>query len=303
VKVLYIAEIVGKAGVYAFKKGLAGLKKQYPIDFVIACADGTTGGNGLGRNHAAYLRKLGADVLTTGECCFYKKDLVEDLGRIPYVLRPENLNPEAPGIGARVFKAGNEKIAVAALIGQSGFSRLHGENPMARLPALLERLRRETPCVILDFHAQASAEKRTIFAAAAGRCSGVIGSHCRVQTADEAILGGGTAVITDAGRTGSINSVGGAEIEGRIQEYLTGIPDWTRDAWAKPELQGVLLDIDRHGKALSIERIRYAVPEAPPVAGNSPVHGVPQDGAPGSAGRNGVPGSAPEDGAEERAHG
>ena len=262
-KVLYIAEIVGKAGVYALKTALGELKKQKKADFIIADADGVTGGNGLGRNHAGYLHKMGINVLTTGECCFYKRDLVENLGKIPYVLRPENLNPQAPGIGARVYGVGSAKIAVAVLLGQSGFARLHGENPYARLPALLERLRRETPCVILDFHAEATAEKRSLFALADGACSAVIGSHNRVQTADETVLPGGTAVITDAGRTGSRNSVGGSEISGRIQEYLTGIPDWTREAWEQPEIQGVCLDLDRQGRALSIERIQWPVPEPP----------------------------------------
>jgi metallophosphoesterase (TIGR00282 family) len=262
-KILYIAELVGKAGIYALKKGLPELKKQKSPDFVIACADGATGGNGLGRNHAAYIHKMGVDVLTLGECCFYKKDLVENMGRLPYVLRPENLNPQAPGFGARIFKCGSAKIAVAVLLGQSGFTRLHGDNPFARLPVLLERLRQETPFVILDFHAEATAEKCTLFAAGDGACSAIIGSHNRVMTADERILPGGPAVICDAGRTGSQFSVGGVETNERIQEYLTGIPDWTKEAWDKCELQGVFLELDRNGKALSIERIRFAVPDPP----------------------------------------
>jgi metallophosphoesterase (TIGR00282 family) len=262
-KILYVAELVGKAGVYAFKKGLPSLKKRYTWDFLILNANGATGGNGLGRSHAAYLRKLGANVLTTGECCFYKKDLTENIEKIPYVLRPENLNPEAPGYGSRIYKSGGGKVAVAVLLGQSGFGRLHGNNPYSALPALLERLRQETPYVIIDFHAKATAEKKTLFFAADGRCSAVIGSHSRVQTADETILPGGTAVITDAGRTGSIQSVGGCDVDSRIQEYLTGIPDWTRDAGAQPELQGVLIGIGRDGKALSIERVREAVPDMP----------------------------------------
>jgi metallophosphoesterase (TIGR00282 family) len=268
-RILYVAEIVGKAGVYAFKKGLPALRQRLidagrgDLDFIVACADGATGGNGLGRNHAAYLRKLGANVLTTGECCFYKKDLTENLGKLPYVLRPENLNIEAPGIGARIFKAGNEKVAVTVLLGQSGFGRIHGNNPYSMLPSLLERLRQETPYVIVDFHAEATAEKKTLFVMAEGRCSAVIGSHTRVQTADEAVLPGGTAVICDAGRTGSAESVGGTETESRIREYRTGVPDWTKEAFAKPELQGVLLELDSAGKALSIERIRLELPEIP----------------------------------------
>jgi metallophosphoesterase (TIGR00282 family) len=268
-KVLYVAELVGKAGVYAFKKALPELKWRYPWDFLVLCADGVTGGNGLGRNHAAYLRKLGANVLTTGECCFYKKDLTENIEKIPYVLRPENLNLEAPGFGSRIYKAGTEKIAVTVLLGQSGFSRIHGNNPFSLLPALLERLRQETPYIIVDFHAQASAEKKSLFFVAAGRCSAVIGSHTRVQTADECIFKGGTAVISDAGRTGSRESVGGCDAASRIQEYISGIPDWTKDAWDKPELQGVYIDIGPDGKARSIERVRLEVPALPQEPGDA----------------------------------
>jgi metallophosphoesterase (TIGR00282 family) len=260
-RILYVAEIVGKAGIYAFKLALGELKRQRGIDFVIACGDGVTGGNGLGRNHAAYVHKLGAAVITTGECCFYKKDLVENIEKIPYVLRPFNLTPCAPGCGSRIFKTDKGKVAVAVLLGQSGFGKLHGDNPFYALPVLLEQLRRETPVVIVDFHAAATAEKRTLFAIAAGQCSAVIGSHSRVQTADEGILPGGTAVITDAGRTGSIDSVGGTDINERISEYLTGIPDWTKEAWGRPELQGVCIEVDRDGIALSIERLRHPLPD------------------------------------------
>jgi len=254
-KILYIAEIVGKAGVYAIKKTLPEIAIRKKPDFVIACADGATGGNGLGRNHAAYIHKLGVNAITTGECCFYKKDMTENLGKTPYVLRPDNLNVEAPGTGARVFKCGNMKIAVAVLLGQNSFSRIHGNSPFSGLPALLERLKQETPLVIIDFHAQATAEKQTLFAMAKGQCSAIIGSHTRIQTADEQIAAG-TAYITDAGRTGSSVSVGGCDTASRIKEYLTGIPDWTRDSWEKPELQGVLMEIDGNGKAIAIERIR-----------------------------------------------
>jgi metallophosphoesterase (TIGR00282 family) len=262
-KIFYTAEIVGKAGIYAFKKAMPELKTKYPYDFLIACADGATGGNGCGRSHAAYIHKLGANVITLGECCFYKKDLTENIEKIPYVLRPENLNDEAPGFGARIYKAGNEKIAVAVLLGQNGFSRLHSGSPFSALPSLLERMGQETPYIVIDFHAQASAEKKTLFYAADGRCSAVIGSHSRVMTADETVMPGGTAVISDAGRTGSAESVGGCDTAYRIREYLSGIPEWTKDAWDAPELQGVFIDIGKDGKALSIERVRIPVPPAP----------------------------------------
>ncbi|MDR2553778.1 MAG: YmdB family metallophosphoesterase [Treponema sp.] len=258
-RILYVAELVGKAGIYALKKALPELKKNRQVDFTLVCADGATGGNGLGRSHAAYIRKLGADALTTGDFCFYKKDLVENWA--PYVLRPHNLDPSLPGAGWRVFKtAGNVRVAAAVLLGRH-FSRIRGTNPFTGLEGLLEKLRRETPWVILDFHSWASGEKRTLFAAAAGRCTAVIGSHNRVQTADEEILDG-TAVICDAGRTGSAESVGGTAVAVKIGEYLTGIPNWTREAWERCELQGLLVETGKEGRALKVERIRVPVSAA-----------------------------------------
>ncbi|MDR0410567.1 MAG: YmdB family metallophosphoesterase [Treponema sp.] len=258
-RILYIAEIVGKAGIFALKQGLPELRRRYTPDFIIADADGATGGSGLGRNHAIYLRKLGIHVLTTGECSFYKKDLVENIEKMHYVLRPSNLNANVPGYGSRVYRIGDKKIAVAVLLGQSGFLRTHGDNPIMLLPILVERLRQETPFIIVDFHAQTSAEKKTLFAVADGLCSAVIGSHSRVQTADETVLPGCTAVLTDAGRTGSIDSVGGNDAQACINEYLTGIPDWTHEAWGKLEVQGAMVEIDEKGKAVNIVRVQLPV--------------------------------------------
>ncbi|MDR2543109.1 MAG: YmdB family metallophosphoesterase [Treponema sp.] len=258
-KIFYVAELVGKAGVFTLKKAINELKSRYNWDFLIVNADGATSGNGLGYNHAIYIHKLGADVITLGDCCFHKKDLTENIGKMHFVLRPNNFNPQSPGHGSFVFKKGNKKIAVVVFMGQNGFNRLHANNSFVGLGSMLENLQRQTPYVLVDFHAQASGEKKTFFAAVDGLCSAVIGSHTRVQTADETILPGGTAVISCAGRTGSQQSVGGCEINSRINEYLSGIPDWTRDAWEDLELQGVYLDIGKDGKAQAIERVRLKV--------------------------------------------
>ncbi|GHT51628.1 metallophosphoesterase [Spirochaetia bacterium] len=276
-KVLYIAEIVGKAGVFALKKSLNSLKQELKADFVIACGDGATGGKGLGRQHASYIRKLGCDVVTTGDFCFYKKDLVDDLDNISYVLRPSNLSAGTPGRGVNIFKVksiiapppiqttnlssvpAQTKIAVVVLLGQSGFTRFHAENPLPGLAQMLNKLREQTPYVIVDYHAAATAEKQTMFYAADGLCSAVIGSHCRVLTADERILERGTAVISDAGRTGSQYSVGGCEIKSALDEFISGIPQWKKEAWECIEIQGVLIELDSGGNALSIQRVRKAV--------------------------------------------
>ena len=260
--VFYAAEIVGKAGIYAFRRGLSELKKKCGIDFVVANADGATSGGGLGRRHAACLHKLGANALTLGDFSFYKKDLTQNLDKLPFVIRPYNLVPDAPGHGARVYdlNAGNgNRIAVAQLLGQVGFSKLHAENPYEAVLSLLENLRMETPYIILDFHTLATAEKKTLFALIDGHCSAAIGSHTRIQTADNRVLSGGTACITCAGRTGSQISVGGLAPEIAIRAYLTGIPSWQKEAETAPALQGVLVDIASDCKALSIERINIPI--------------------------------------------
>ncbi|MDR2210781.1 MAG: YmdB family metallophosphoesterase [Spirochaetaceae bacterium] len=264
-KFLYVAELVGKAGIYALKQALPIIKKERAVDFTLVCADGATGGGGLGRNHAAYIHKLGADAISTGECCFYKKDLVEHWAALPYVLRPHNLGSPGrgiPGLGWRIFKTGGEQRAAVLVLLGSNFNRIRENNPFEGLEELLQKLRAETPQIIVDFHSWASGEKWTFFTAADGLCSAVIGSHNRVQTADARILPGGSAVICDAGRTGSTESVGGADIAERINEYLTGIPNWTKEAWERPELQGVLVETDPQGRALGIEPLRFPVTPA-----------------------------------------
>jgi calcineurin-like phosphoesterase len=150
---------------------------------------------------------------------------------------------------------------VVQLLGQVGFAKLHAENPYEIALPLLEKLRRETPFVLMDFHALATAEKKTLFALVDGHCSAVIGSHTRVQTSDNRVLPGGTACITDAGRTGSLLSVGGLVPDIAVREYLTGIPAWQKEAETDFTLQGVLVDIGNDGKARSIERISLPLGE------------------------------------------
>jgi metallophosphoesterase (TIGR00282 family) len=256
VLIFYAAELVGAAGIAAFKKGLPALVEGRGVDFVIAAADGATHGGGLGFNHAAYIHKLGADVINLGDFSFYKKDLTQNIDKLRYVLRPFNLVSGAPGRGAAVFKTRDgRKLAVVLALGQVGFSKLHAEHPYEALPPLLKKLKAETPHIIVDFHALATAEKKTLGALDDGQCSAVIGSHTRVQSADERVLAGGTAYISDAGRTGSRDSVGGLVPDVVIGQYLSGIPAWSREADAAPCLQGVLLELSEDGRAVSIERV------------------------------------------------
>lgn len=317
-RILYIAEIVGKPGLYAVKTLLPTLRKERKIDFVIANGDAVTGGFGIGKNHSIYLRKLGVDVITGGDMTFYKKDMAEHIDRSHYILRPANLPPEMPGRGWRHYSvrpmewneqadtstgdaaaepASSEmpsgatppdatapssgaaapaldapeatmpevRLAVISLIGQSGYDRTHGSNPYTYLNNTLERLGKGSAAVIVDFHALTTAEKYTMFHYADGKVTAVIGSGQRVQTADAQVFPSGTAVICDAGRTGSIDSVSGLAPQTEIRKYLTRIPIRSEECWDRLELQGTILDIDlASGYVVGFEALRVPCDAPPP---------------------------------------
>ena len=268
VRVLFLGEVVGKAGVYCVKKTLPALKKELEPDLVIANGEGVTGGFGLGKNHSIYLHKIGVDVITSGECIYYKMDMVPHIKKAPYILRPANYPPGNPGRGWWIYSVGDKKIAVVNLLGQSGFNRVHLSNPYSYLPEIVSRILPETPIIIVDFHASTTAEKQSLFFQADGTVSALIGTHFKVMTADAAVSAKGTATITNAGRTGSINSVGGLDPEIEINKFLTQIPERSKDAWARLELQALLIDINSDGTAERIEIIKKQC-ENPEHEGNS----------------------------------
>ena len=263
-KILYIGEITGKSGVFCIKKLLPDLKKELTVDFTIAGCEGTTGGFGIGKTHAVYLKKLGIDVLIAGEKVFFKKDMVDFIPKASFILRPANYPPNVPGRGYKIYQAGEHKIGVLTLLGNSGFNRIHLNNPFHYLPDLADKIRKETNIIIFDFHAATTAEKKAMTYHAEGKVSAIIGSHTKVITADEKILPGGTAAITDAGRTGSQTSVSGLEPQIEIKKFLSQIPERSRDCWDNLELQGVLIDVDPEtGKSTSIERIKKSCVACP----------------------------------------
>jgi metallophosphoesterase (TIGR00282 family) len=259
IRVLFIGEIVGKSGVWCLKELLPKIKKEHSADFVIADSEGATGGFGIGKNHSIYIHKLGVDCLTLGECAYYKKDIVEHIARSPYILRPANYPPKNPGRGWMIYEAAGRKIAVVSLLGQSGFKRVHLKNPYSLLPKLLESITPQTNTIIVDYHAVTTAEKATMFYFADGKVSAVVGTHTKALTADERVLSGGTAVLTDAGRTGSIESVGGLDPEIEIRKFTTLIHEYSKEAWGRLEIQGAVIEIGEDGKAVGITTIRQSI--------------------------------------------
>ena len=263
VRILFIGEIVSRPGIFAIKTNLHKLKEKYRPDLVIANGDGTTGGYGLGKTHAIYLRKLGIDILTGGDQIYYKKDMVAGFDQTFHVLRPANYPPGNPGRGWRTINAGNVKIGVISLLGLAGFSRVHLSNPFNFLPEIFKRLQEETTSILLDFHSVTTAEKATMALHSDGKLSAMIGTGMRVLTADAEILPGGTAVLSDAGRTGSIDSVNGYDPKTEIQQFMTAIPEKSMDCWNGLEIQGAVIDIGDDGKATAITPFRHVVTERP----------------------------------------
>ncbi len=256
IKILFIGEIVGKSGVFCIKKLLPQVRNEHKIDFVIANGEGATGGYGIGKNHSIYLHKLGIDSITSGECIYYKRDMVDHIRKSPYILRPVNYPYDNPGRGWMVYEKDGVRIGVINILGQAGFDRVHLANPYILLPEIVNKVSQQTRIILVDYHASATAEKIGMFLQMDGKVSAIVGSHTKALTADERILPGGTAVITDTGRTGSIDSVGGLDPEIELRKFLTQIPEYSKESWKALELQGVVIEVGDDGKATSIKRLR-----------------------------------------------
>jgi metallophosphoesterase (TIGR00282 family) len=259
--IAYVGEITGKAGVFALKSGLPELRNRYKPDFILACADSATGVAGLGVQHAVYLRKLGVDCLTVGDCAYYKPDMTEFYPRAGWVVRPANYPYDNPGRGWKYFKTGQGSLVVLSLLGQAGFARVHAENPFLTADHLLAKLSNECRTILVDFHAATTAEKLTMAAYLDGRVSAVLGSHAKALTADARLSPRGTAAITDCGRTGSIQSVGGMNPEAKVREYMTALRAWAGDGNLGLEIQGCVLRIADSGRAEAIESFRIPCKE------------------------------------------
>ena len=259
IRILFLGEIVGRPGILAIRDGLRSFRKDHHIDFVVANAEGATNGFGIGKNHAIQLLKIGIDLLTTGEKTYFKKDMVEYIGKNGRILRPANYPAGNPGRGYRIVEIEGRKIGFIVLLGNSDFPRTHLSNPYLAVQALLEKMKGEVDAVCVQFHASTTAEKQTMAHHIDGKAAAMIGTHTKVLTSDARILAHGTAMITDNGRCGSMESVGGFAPDVEIERFLNQIPSRSKEAWNSIELQGVIIEIDDSGKACAIELVKEPV--------------------------------------------
>ncbi len=249
-KLLYIASIVGKPGLFTVRNLLPSLKEKYVPDLTIANVASGTGW--LEKAHAIRLHKMGIDVITGGEYIFAKKDLVESLPSMSYILRPLNLPKMSPGMG--FIK--NGEVTVISLLGMVGQHKMLVNNPFALIEEFLDKLK--SKITVINFISHATGEKKTLLFMLKGKVNAIIGGGTLVATNDFNLYEGEhlkTAYVTDTGRTGSYNSVSGYIPSYKIQEYLTCLPNYPRDCWKDLVLQGVFIEFDEKGNAIKIERV------------------------------------------------
>ncbi|MEB2285834.1 MAG: metallophosphoesterase [Polyangiaceae bacterium UTPRO1] len=260
-KLVFFGDIVGKPGRRAVGIVLGALRAAERVDFVVANAENSAGGIGVDPGSARELFASGIDVLTSGNHVWAKRQIVEYLADSDVLLRPANFAPSVPGWGYTVkARPGGEPVAVINLIGRV-FMGAH-DCPFRTVDSVLDSVRGRARVILVDMHAEATSEKVAMGWYLDGRVSVVVGSHTHVQTADERILPGGTAYLTDAGMCGPTNSVIGVSREGVLRRFLTQMPTRFEVADGPVAVQGVVVEVDdTTGKAKSIRRLQEIVEE------------------------------------------
>jgi metallophosphoesterase (TIGR00282 family) len=258
VTILFIGDIVGKPGRQALSRELHRLVDRHNVDLVIANGENASGGFGLTVETARELFDLGIHCLTGGNHIWDKKEQLPLILADHRILRPANYPSGVPGAGtALLTTSGGFRVGVLNLEGRVFMKNL--ECPFRVADRELDLLRRETPVILVDFHAEATSEKSALGWYLDGRASCVIGTHTHVQTADERILPQGTAFMTDAGMTGSFDSVIGIGKDEAIRKFLTQMPVKFEVPRKDIRLNGVLITVNGEtGRALRIERIAAA---------------------------------------------
>ncbi len=256
-----MGDVVGKPGVQAVRALVPKLIVRHAVDLVIANAENSEGGAGLSAESCEALLSAEVNLLTSGNHIWTKKQIIPWLQEHPdLLLRPANYPKGAPGKGHTIVTTPDgRKLGVVNLEGRVFMRNL--DDPFKLGMELVQELRKQTHCILVDMHCEASSEKNAMGAFMDGKVSAVVGTHTHVQTADERILPGGTAFITDVGMVGPLDSVIGIKKEISVERFLTQRPQGYEVAKGLVYLQGVIIDIDdQTGKARSIERVREHLP-------------------------------------------
>jgi hypothetical protein len=253
--ILMVGDVFGESGRAAVAKHLPRLRQEHAIDFCVVNIENAASGFGVTPPMAKQALEQGADVLTSGNHIWDRREIVEYITKENLLLRPANFPAGTPGVGHVTLKAGPHKIAVVNLMGRVFMNPI--DCPFRKADEIVPDLRKETPIVLVDMHAEATSESVAMGWYLDGRVSAVVGTHRHVQTADERVLPGGTAYITDLGMTGPTDGVIGVDREIILQRFLSQMPTRFEPAKGPAALHGVVIVVDPDsGRATDIRRLR-----------------------------------------------
>lgn len=254
VRVLAVGDVVSMAGCEKLRAQLPQLKKEKNIDACIVNGENAAVGNGMTAFSCDHIFTSGADIITGGNHTFRRKEFYQTLEDSCSIIRPANYSAECPGKSYAIIDKGFVRIGVVNLLGTVYMENVR--NPFESIDEVLKELEKEVNIIIVDIHAEATAEKKALGFYLDGRVSAVFGTHTHVQTADEQILPCGTGYITDVGMTGPSISVIGVKPELAIEKMRTNLPVRFENPDGDCLLQGIIFEIDRaSGKTVSVERI------------------------------------------------
>ena len=249
-KVLCIGDVVGTVGCNFLRSHLPSFKKLHGVDLVVCNGENSADGNGITPKSADHLFSSGVDVITLGNHSFRRPEIFAYLDEKPYIIRPLNYpSPTTPGSGVCTVDMGYTTVTVINLMGQESMDT-HLENPFTAVDRALKDI--DSRIILVDFHAEATSEKRAMGLYLDGRVSAVFGTHTHVMTADAEVLPQGTGYITDLGMTGVIDSVLGVKKEILFDRFLTKLPARFDYADGPAKLDCTLFELDnKTGRCLS----------------------------------------------------
>jgi hypothetical protein len=253
VRLLFVGDIVGSPGRHAVESLLPGLRERHEPDFVVVNGENSAGGLGITSKIARNLYRIGVDAITLGNHTYRHAEVYDFLDSDDRIVRPANYPKGNPGKGHTIVEKDGMRLAVVNLSGTVFLDA--ARSPFAEVDAILAELRGKADHVLVDFHAEATSEKVAMGWYLDGRVTACVGTHTHVPTADARVLPGGTAYITDVGMTGPRGGVIGVEKELAVKRFLTMMPVKFETASDDPWLNGVLIEADGDGRAVSIEQI------------------------------------------------
>lgn len=253
-RILAVGDLVGQAGLKKFEQEYQKIKENENIDFCVVNAENVADGMGITEKAYRSLTNQKIDCITMGNHTWAKKDVFGFIDN-SNIVRPANYSKNNPGKGYRVFECKGKKIAVINLIGRVTMAVL-SENPFIVADEIVEKIKDTVDIIIIDFHAEATAEKIALAYHLDGKITALYGTHTHVQTADEKILEKGTGYITDIGMTGPEKSVIGMDIEASIKRFETSLPEKYKVAEGKGMFNSCLFEVDDNtNKVVKVERI------------------------------------------------